>query len=284
MSVVGNFILMTLLCKYTVSADWKIKTKQKVRVSNIISVEKDISLLSCQIKCDIQKDCYEIGADANVNLGMVGDCYLLRKNEYSERTEISSAPSIVTKEMRVYKDHDLCKTSRCRNDQKCVVNGTRYTCVCKNGLKTEKNCCEYPLSCDLIKQSNSKTSSGFYTMNPSKPVSVYCDMDIDTNGWMLIANITLPRQISSTEAIKLSSIELLSDDIGQLNRVSTGRFRFNPVRLADFDTSFQYLHFYCKKPGGGTISITTLTKDVLDFYMLKTDSKPAACSSFKRLS
>ena len=102
---------------------------------------------------------------------------------------------------------------------------------------------------------------------------------------MLIANVNNTRSLSTMEVIELTADNSMSNDINDLRNAHNQTFRFNPVNLKDFSTTFTQLRFYCHKPGHTTIHLhtldTALGKSVLDYFMLKTNTRPKACGSFE---
>lgn len=260
---------------YMVSAgQWMKKSQEPVKSNNIIEQINEIGITSCQLKCKNNKQCNSFGMEKDVALGGVIDCFLLQKDDVS-------STGYDTKNLYVIKLMKGCTNSKCRTDQKCVEKKHGHECICKNGSQRE-NCEIVYTSCNDLKKKHPTFGSGLYKINPSKPVTVFCDLEHGA-GWMLIANISIPRPITAQEAIKITDRSLISNDISQLDQVASGRFRLYPTKLDDFDSKFNYLWFYCNKPKiGRTISIRTIKKEVLDYFMKKTVTRPRACASFER--
>ena len=106
---------------------------------------------------------------------------------------------------------------------------------------------------------------------------------------MLIANINTTNSLSSKEVAKLTSDESMSNNIGELHKAPKENFRLNPVYLEDFSATFTQMLFYCHKPGGNTIHLYTEYRgndyvSIPAYFMLKTNTKPNACGSFRRFS
>eukprot|EP00794_Sanderia_malayensis_P004399 gene4399-4987_t len=138
-------------------------------------------------------------------------------------------------------------------------------------------------SCKQIKADNSAAKSGRYWVNLDKPREVYCDMETNGGGWMLVSNI-----VSETTNGRAWS---QSNSIATVSKYPSKAFGLSPSGLRSLQDliHFDQLRFFChKKSPGRTIDIATKKnnagKAVVRYFTARTNAFPTACGSYSKMA
>ncbi|MFH1724503.1 MAG: fibrinogen-like YCDxxxxGGGW domain-containing protein [Elusimicrobiota bacterium] len=139
-------------------------------------------------------------------------------------------------------------------------------------------------SCKAIKDADLEAASGPYLIDPNggseaDAFHAWCDMDTDGGGWTLVTNLVL----HSNDSIYFAAI---TDYRGIVNyadeNLAIGANALNDLRN---DMGFTDLRFNCHKDyNAKTIDIKTSALPVLDYFTARTNTKPAAPSSYTILA
>jgi len=143
-------------------------------------------------------------------------------------------------------------------------------------------------SCKALKENNKHLKSGMYWISLGNSTEVFCDMETGRGGWTMVGHAVVEKESESKE---VEYRKILSDDLTKLGEVTQKRFllgAYGLYSLYNF-TSFEQIRFFCHKPWHGrTVHIrtknNTIGKDVVDFMLERSITKPVSCDSYERFA